>query len=100
MVVYLRSMGHNINRKRVQRLMGILGLAGMAPGLSTSRFNPAHAVYLYLLRGLAVVKPNQVWYRYNLYPPRDSFFWLLLLIGILEKYWRGKCQIHWTAAFA
>ncbi len=61
MVVYLRSMGHNINRKRVQRLMGILGLAGMAPGPSTSRSHPAHAVYPYLLRGLAVVKPNQVW---------------------------------------
>jgi len=36
-MVYLRGMGHRINRKRVQRLMGILGLAGMAPEPDTSR---------------------------------------------------------------
>lgn len=61
MVVYLRNMGHDVNRKRVQRLMRILGLAGMAPGPSTSRPHPQHKVYPYLLRGLAVTKPNQVW---------------------------------------
>jgi putative transposase len=61
MVVYLRSMGHSINRKRIQRLMGILGLAGMAPGPATSRPHPQHKVYSYLLRGLPVIKPNQVW---------------------------------------
>ena len=61
MVVYLRNMGHDANRKRVQRLMRILGLAGMAPGPATSRPHPQHKVYPYLLRGLAVTKPNQVW---------------------------------------
>jgi putative transposase len=61
MVVYLRGLGHSVNRKRVQRLMGILGLAGMAPGPNTSRPHPEHKVYPYLLRGLDVTKPNQVW---------------------------------------
>lgn len=61
MVVYLRSLGYNVNRKRVQRLMGALGLAGMAPGPNTSRPHPQHKVYPYLLRGLEVTKPNQVW---------------------------------------
>ena len=61
MVVYLRSLGHNVNRKRVQRLMGILGLAGIAPGPNTSRPHPQHKVYPYLLRGLEVSQPNQVW---------------------------------------
>lgn len=61
MAVYLRGIGHNVNRKRVQRLMGILGLAGMAPGPNTSRRHPQHKVYPYLLRGLEVSKPNQVW---------------------------------------
>ena len=40
MVVYLEQAGHRVNRKRVQRLMGILGLAGMAPGPDTSRPHP------------------------------------------------------------
>lgn len=61
MVAYLCSKGHSVNRKRVQRLMGILGLAGMAPGPATSRPHPQHKVYPYLLRGLEVTKPNQVW---------------------------------------
>jgi putative transposase len=58
---YLRSLGHKINRKRVQRLMRILGLAGMAPGPNTSRPHPQHKIYPYLLRGVSVVRPNQVW---------------------------------------
>ncbi len=61
MVVYLKKMGHDINRKRVQRLMRRLGLAGMAPGPKTSRTHPEHKVYPYLLRGVSVVRPNQVW---------------------------------------
>jgi putative transposase len=61
MVVYLGKQGHRVNRKRVQRLMGILGLAGMAPGPSTSRPHPQHKAYPYLLRGLEIDRPNQVW---------------------------------------
>lgn len=61
MTVYLCGMGHLINRKRIQRLMGILGLAGMAPGPNTSRPHPQHKIYPYLLRGLDVIRPNQVW---------------------------------------
>ena len=61
MAAYLNKVGHKVNRKRVQRLMGILGLVGMSPGPATSRSNPKHPVYPYLLRGLEVVKPNHVW---------------------------------------
>jgi len=58
---YLPSLGYKINRKRVQRLMGILGLAGMAPGPDTSRPHPQHKLYPYLLRGVDVIRPNQLW---------------------------------------
>ena len=58
---YLLTHGHIVNRKRVQRLMRILGLAGMAPGPSTSHAHPEHKVYPYLLRGMQIDKPNQVW---------------------------------------
>jgi putative transposase len=61
MVVFLRRRGHTINRKRVQRLMREMGLAGMAPGPATSKPHPEHKVYPYLLRGVAVTRPNQVW---------------------------------------
>jgi putative transposase len=61
MTVYLCGIGHQINRKRVRRLMGIQGLAGMAPGPNTSRPHPKHKIYPYLLRGLDVIRPNQVW---------------------------------------
>jgi putative transposase len=61
MVVFLKVAGHLVNRKRVQRLMQQMGLAGMAPGPNTSRSHPKHKVYPYLLRGVEVVRPNQVW---------------------------------------
>jgi putative transposase len=61
MVVWLVNQGHVVNRKRVQRLMRILGLVAMAPGPNTSKKHPEHAVYPYLLRGLDIVRPNQVW---------------------------------------
>ncbi len=61
MVVFLRSRGHQVNRKRVQRLMREMGLAGMAPGPATSKPHPRHKVYPYLLRGVAITRPNQVW---------------------------------------
>jgi putative transposase len=60
-VVHLREQGHVVNRKHVQRLMRILGLAGMAPGPATSRPHPEHKVHPHLLRGLSVVRPHQVW---------------------------------------
>jgi len=61
MVVFLKAAGHHVNRKRVRRLMQQMGLAGMAPGPNTSRPHPEHKVYPYLLRGVPVVRPNQVW---------------------------------------
>lgn len=58
MVTFLETRGHRVNRKRVQRLMRILGLAGMAPGPATSRPHPQHKVYPYLLRGVVATRWN------------------------------------------
>jgi putative transposase len=41
--------------------MRLLGLVGMAPGPATSKAHPEHKVYPYLLRGVAITRPNQVW---------------------------------------
>ena len=61
MAVYLGRCGHRVNRKRVQRFMRSMSLAGMAPGPNTSTAHPQHKVYPYLLRGVPVVRANQVW---------------------------------------
>jgi len=61
MVEFLRHLGHVANRKRVQRLMRELELAGMAPGPATGVRHAQHKVYPYLLRSVAVAKPNHVW---------------------------------------
>ena len=61
MVVFLKVTGYLVNRKRVQRLMRRIGLAAIAPGPNTSRPHPEHKVYPYLLRGVPVVRPGQVW---------------------------------------
>lgn len=61
MTKYLCGLGHTVNRKRVQRLMQTLGLAGMAPDPNTSKPHPQHKIYPYLLRGVDIIRPNQVW---------------------------------------
>ena len=61
MTEYLCGLGHAVNRKRVQRLMQTLGLVGMAPGPNTSKPHPQHKIYPYLLRGVDISRPNQVW---------------------------------------
>jgi putative transposase len=57
----LRREGITINRKAVQRHLREMGLAAIAPGPNLSHRHPDHIVYPYLLRGLAITRPNQVW---------------------------------------
>jgi putative transposase len=86
MVVYLGRCGHKVNRKRVQRLMRSMGLAGMAPGPNTSRAHPQHKVYPYLLRGVPVVRVNQVWSTDITYIRLGSGF--AYLVAIIDWYSR------------
>ena len=60
-VIISALVGFAVNRKRIQRLMQAMSLQGMAPGPNTSRAHPQHPVYPYLLRGLEITRPNQVW---------------------------------------
>jgi putative transposase len=57
----LREEGFAINRKRVQRLMRKMGIAALGPKPRTSRPEPGHKIYPYLLRNLTIDRPNQVW---------------------------------------
>lgn len=92
LVVYLRGNGYLINRKRVQRLMRVLGISGIVPGPNTSKRNQAHKVYPYLLGGLQIVRPNQVWSTDITYVRLDyGFAYLVAIIDWFSRYvlaWR------------
>ena len=91
MVVFLRNQGHDINRKRVQRLMRLMGLAGMAPGPNTSRPHPEHKIYSYLLRGLDVTHPNQAWSTDITYVRLERGF--AYLVAIID--WYSRKVLSW-----
>lgn len=57
----LKRQGFKVNRKRVKRLMGILGIEAIYPKPNLSLNGKAHPVFLYLLKGLEINRPNQVW---------------------------------------
>jgi putative transposase len=57
----LRKRGHNINRKRVQRLMALGDMQAILPKHKTTRRNKEHAVFPYLLKNLDITQPNQAW---------------------------------------
>ncbi len=83
--------GHEVNRKRVQRLMRIMGLEGMVPGPHTSRRHPEHPVFPYLLRGLSVERPNQVWATDITYIPLESGW--AYLVAIMD--WFSRAVLSW-----
>jgi putative transposase len=88
MTLWLCGQGHEVNRKRVQRLMRLMGLQGLAPGPSTSRPHPEHKVYPYLLRGVEVTRANQVWATDITYVPMARGF------ACVFRRWRTAVSEH------
>ena len=91
MVIFLGEAGRCVNRKRVQRLMRLMGLAGMAPGPNTSVAHPLHKIYPYLLRGVPVLRPNQVWSTDITYIRLAHGF--VYLVAIID--WYSRCVLSW-----
>jgi putative transposase len=87
----LRERGHEVNRKRVQRLMRLMGLVGLQPRRSTSRPHPAHAKYPYLLRGVDITRANQVWAADITYIPMARGF--VYLVAIID--WYSRLVLSW-----
>ena len=87
MTVFLRTEGQVVNRKRVQRLMRLMGLEGVAPGPHTSRAHLQHKVYPYLLREVVLERPNQVWSTDITYiPMRRGFMYLVAILDWYSRY--------------
>jgi putative transposase len=87
----LRTQGLVVNRKRVQRLMRIMDLEGVAPKPNTSRPAPEHPVFPYLLRNLTVSRPNQVWAADITYIPLARGF--AYLVAIMD--WYSRRVLAW-----
>jgi len=92
MTAWLQAEGHAVNRKRVQRLMGIMGLEGLMPRRSISRAAKGHRVFPYLLRGVAITHPDHVWSTDITYIPlRGGFVYLTAIMDWYSRYvlaWR------------
>ncbi len=91
MTKWLRRQGHVVNHKRIERLMRLMGLAAICPGPHTSRPAPEHLVYPYLLRGLKIDRPNQVWSTDITYIPLASGF--AYLVAIMD--WFSRYVLAW-----
>jgi len=89
---HLRDLGHRVNRKRVQRLMRVMGIRSCAPQKKeTSQRNKQHPVYPYLLRNLEIDHPNQVWAADITYIPMPRGH--LYLVAVVD--WYSRKVLSW-----
>ena len=88
---YLVLLGYGVGRKRVRRLMRLMGLEAVYQKPKTSVPNPEHKRYPYLLRDLAITCPNQVWCADITYIPMRKGF--LYLVAVMD--WYSKKVLSW-----
>jgi putative transposase len=91
MVAVLRREGLVVNRKRVRRLMRLMGLEAIYQKPNTSQGHPDHKVYPYLLRGLRIERPNQVWCADITYIPMARGF--VYLVAVMD--WFSRRVLSW-----
>ena len=91
MMFELNKEGRGVNRKRVQRLMRVMGIEALVPRPGTSKAAPGHKIYPYLLRGLAIIEPNHVWAADITYIPMAHGF--LYLVAIID--WASRAVLAW-----
>lgn len=91
---HLRRLGYKVNRKRIQRLMRIMGLDPIYPRPRTSRPHPDHKVYPYLLRGMTIDRPNQVWAADITYIPMSRGF--MYLVAVMD--WHSRKVLSWRVS--
>jgi len=87
MTDWLEDLGWLVNEKRVARLMRLMGLQAVLPGPHTSRPHPEHLIYPYLLRGLEIRAPNEVWCSDITYVPmRHGYLYLVAVMDWFSRY--------------
>ena len=92
LAAWLKSQEQIVNRKRVRRLMHLMGLKTIYRKPRTSKPGPGHKIYPYLLRGLKITRPNQVWAADITYiPMQKGFMYLVVILDWYSRYilaWR------------
>ena len=88
---WLQAENHDINRKKVQRLMQQMGIQALYPKKGTSRPGKGHKIYPYLLKGLEINRPNQVWATDITYLPMAQGF--VYLVAIMD--WYSRKVLSW-----
>ncbi|MCP3953930.1 MAG: IS3 family transposase, partial [Desulfobacterales bacterium] len=83
-----------VNRKRIQRLMRLMGIEAVYPKPRTTRRHPDHKVYPYLLRGMAIERPNQVWATDITYVPMNHGF--MYLVAVMD--WYSRKILSWRVS--
>ncbi len=91
MTSFLRRLGYRVNRKRIQRLMRLMGLEAIYPKPKTSRPHPDHRIYPYLLKGLTIDRANQVWAADITYIPMARGF--MYLVAVMD--WHSRKVLSW-----
>jgi putative transposase len=91
MTAWLTNQGEEVNRKRVQRLMRVMGLEAVYPKPRLSVAGRGHKVYPYLLRGVKIERPDQVWSTDITYVPMTSGF--MYLAAVID--WFSRYVIAW-----
>ena len=92
MTVRLNTVhGYQVNHKRVARLMDLMGLQAIYPGPRTSLADVQHRKYPYLLRGLIINRPNQVWATDITYVPMPTGF--MYLVAVMD--WYSRFVLAW-----
>jgi putative transposase len=92
MTEWLATVGHEVNRKRVSRLMELLGLEAVYPKPKLSRAGEGHQIYPYLLRGTTVERINQVWSTDITYIRMAQGF--LYLVAVMD--WFSRFVLSWS----
>ena len=90
----LKRQGQKVNRKRIQRLMRLMGIEAVYPKPRTSRPHPQHRVYPYLLRDLTIDRSNQVWAADITYVPMACGF--MYLVAIMD--WHSRKILAWRVS--
>ena len=90
----LQTMGHLVNRNRVQRLMRHMDLSALYPRPRTSQPGKGHKIYPYLLRDLVIDRPNQVWATDITYIPMAKGF--MYLVAIMD--WYSRRVLSWRVS--
>lgn len=91
MMRHLRREGYRVGRKRIRRLMRLMNLTAIYPKAHTSRPHPQHRVYPYLLRGVQIDRPGQVWTADISYiPMQRGFFYLVAIMD-----WASRKVLSW-----